>query len=405
MYGAQPRWGVPTLHFDIGLNSTCGPARAAVLCAARVRDCVGTGWSRAVRLASRKPCAWGAPYLCAPKQAHVWYACEWLVRGPLSAPFALPHSISQPPSTADRDTPFQPEPPARFFMQLQKLTEPGCSLKACAHRLRPTPLRAYETRGRVRARSIMGLSTTKVAVPQSFQPAVSNLHWPPGSQTGIMYITLLNLGNITVRSPYCALHVLHGRLGAVSRPSQHLGSLHADLQGAAHVQAHAHTYTQTLLQQQTDPARLVRARGSVPASACHTPGLRAPAPATPASALGSCFACRLPSRARRRLPARRQSTQVAVAPTIPYSTACCVWTSSSVCDSTLVSITGDDAVNSAGYITVPAYGNGTIGFYLKLTGPSSGQVGVCNFVRPCAARSAACRCSRVKFSVVDAHSH
>jgi len=93
--------------------------------------------------------------------------------------------------------------------------------------------------------------------------------------------------------------------------------------------------------------------------------------------------CRPPPRARRPLSVRRQSTQVAVAPTIPYSTACCVWTSSSVCDSTLVTITGDDAVNSAGYITVPACGNGTIGFYLKLTGPSSGQVGVCNFVRPC----------------------
>jgi len=165
-----------------------------------------------------------------------------------------------------------------------------------------------------RARSIMGLSTTKVAVPQSFQPAVSNLHWPPGSQTGIMYITLLNLGNITVRSPYCALHVLHGRLGAVSRPSQHLGSLHADLEGAAHVQAHAHTHTQTLRQQQTSPARLASARGSVPASACCTPGPRMPAPATPASALGSCHAGRRPARADRcrcggsprRWPSRRR---------------------------------------------------------------------------------------------------
>ncbi len=76
-----------------------------------------------------------------------------------------------------------------------------------------------------------------------------------------------------------------------------------------------------------------------------------------------------------------------------------------MCDSTLVAITGDDAVNSAGYITVPAYGNGTIGFYLKLTGPSSGQVGVCNFVRPCAARPAACWCSPVILPVVDAYSH
>ncbi|KAK9842585.1 hypothetical protein WJX81_007507 [Elliptochloris bilobata] len=78
------------------------------------------------------------------------------------------------------------------------------------------------------------------------------------------------------------------------------------------------------------------------------------------------------------------STEVMIVAQPDVNTACCVYQKGNCTQGpTSVVITGDNDMSDTGWMTAPAHGTLTIGFYLLLSGPNTGQTGTCNFTGFC----------------------